>query len=140
MIPPPATSVPTKGLEGIVATESAVCTVFGDEGRLIYRGYDIHDLADHSTFEETAYLLLNGELPTRAQLKTFTGQIKVSQKVDRVVHRVIKDAPVSADPMHVLRTAVSAAVFVDPDRGDGTRTAGDPKAVRVNAHRPPLPG
>ena len=123
MIPPPATSVPTKGLEGIVATESAVCTVFGDEGRLIYRGYDIHDLADHSTFEETAHLLLNGELPTRVQLKTFTAQIKASQKVDRVVHRVIKDAPASADPMHVLRTAVSAAVFVDPDRGDDSRAA-----------------
>ena len=126
MIPPPATSVPTKGLEGIVATESAVCTVFGDEGRLIYRGYDIHDLADHSTFEETAYLLLNGELPTRVQLKTFTGQIK--------------DAPASADPMHVLRTAVSAAVFVDPDRGDDSRAAEYRKAVRLIAQLPTMLG
>ena len=140
MIPPPATSVPTKGLEGIVATESTVCTVFGDEGRLIYRGYDIHDLADHSTFEETAYLLLNGDLPTRAQLKSFTAQIKASQKLDRVVLRIIKDAPAGANPMHVLRTAVSAAVFVDPDRGDDSRAAEYRKAVRLIAQLPTMLG
>jgi len=130
----------TKGLEGVVATESAVCTVFGDEGRLVYRGYDIHDLADHSTFEETAYLLLNGDLPTRAQLKTFTAQIKASQKLDRVVLRIIKDAPAGANPMHVLRTAVSAAVFVDPDRGDDSRAAEYRKAVRLIAQVPTMLG
>ena len=130
----------TKGLEGVVATESAVCTVFGDEGRLVYRGYDIHDLADHSTFEETAYLLLNGDLPTRAQLKSFTAQIKASQKLDRVVLRIIKDAPAGANPMHVLRTAVSAAVFVDPDRGDDSRAAEYRKAVRLIAQLPTMLG
>src|SRR2546426_7751475 len=130
----------TKGLEGVVATESAVCTVFGDEGRLVYRGYDIHDLADHSTFEETAYLLLNGDLPTRAQLKTFTAQVKASQKLDRVVPRIIKDAPSGANPMQVLRTAVSAAVFVDPDRGDDSRAAEYRKAVRLIAQLPTMLG
>src|SRR5437867_2518630 len=138
MIPPPATSVPTKGLEGIVATESAVCTVFGAEGRLIYRGYDIHDLADHSTFEETAYLLLRGDLPTRDQLKEFSVAIKASQKLPKVVQRIIKDAPLTADPMNVLRTAVSASVFVDPDKGDDSPTAEYRKAVRLIAQLPTM--
>ena len=66
----------TRGLEGVVANESAICYVFGEEGRLIYRGYDINDLADHSTFEETAYLLLHGDLPTKEQLKAFIAEIK----------------------------------------------------------------
>src|SRR5437899_12765538 len=130
-MPTAAETALSRGLEGVVANESAICYVFGEEGRLIYRGYDIHDLADHSTFEETAYLLLNGDLPTRAQLKTFTAQIKASQKLDRVVLRIIKDAPAGANPMHVLRTAVSAAVFVDPDRGDDGRAAEYRKAVRL---------
>src|SRR5882672_12700297 len=93
-----------KGLEGVVATPSSICYVFGEEGRLIYRGYDINDLADHSTFEETAYLLLNGDLPTKAQLKQFSVDLKAAQRLDRVVQRVIRDAPLNANPMDVLRT------------------------------------
>jgi citrate synthase len=127
-----------RGLEGIVANESSICYVFGEEGRLIYRGYDINDLADHSTFEETAYLLLNGDLPTRAQLKEFTGQIKAAQRLDRVIHRIIRDAPPEANPMNVLRTAVSASVFVDPDRGDNSRAAEYRKAVRLIAQLPAM--
>src|SRR5882724_6975560 len=107
-----------KGLEGVVATPSSICYVFGEEGRLIYRGYDIHDLADHSTFEETAYLLLHGDLPTREQLKTFTAELKAAQKLPKIVQRILKDAPLAADPMNVLRTALSASVFADPDKGD----------------------
>jgi citrate synthase len=128
----------TRGLEGIVANESSICYVFGEEGRLIYRGYDINDLADHSTFEETAYLLLNGDLPTRAQLKEFVAAIKAAQKLDRVIQRVIRDAPSTANPMNVLRTAVSASVFVDPDRGDNSRAAEYRKAIRLIAQLPTM--
>jgi citrate synthase len=128
----------TKGLEGVVANESAVCYVFGEEGRLIYRGYDINDLADHSTFEETAYLLLRGDLPTREQLKQFTTDIKAAQKLDKVVQRVIKDAPVTASPMDVLRTAVSASVYVDSDREDASPAAEYRKAVRLIAQLPTM--
>src|SRR5712675_3631347 len=124
-------STTPKGLEGVVANQSAICYVFGEEGRLIYRGYDIHDLADHSTFEETAYLLLYGDLPTRAQLKTFITAIKAAQKLPKVVQRIIKDAPLTAEPMNVLRTAVSAAAFVDPDKGDDSPAAEHRKAVRL---------
>jgi citrate synthase len=133
--------VPTaldKGLEGVVASESSVCYVFGGEGRLIYRGYDIRDLAQHSTFEETSYLLLNGDLPSRDQLKTFIAQLKAAQKIDRTVQRVIKDAPRSADPMSVLRTAVSAAVFGDPDAHDASREAEYRKSVRLIAQLPTM--
>ena len=127
-----------RGLEGVVSNESSICYVFGAEGRLIYRGYDIHDLAEHSTFEETAYLLLNGDLPTRPQLKEFTAALKAAQKLDKVVQRVIRDAPAAANPMDVLRTAVSAAVFTDPDRGDNGREAEYRKAIRLVAQVPTM--
>ncbi|HEY6060358.1 MAG TPA: citrate synthase [Gemmatimonadales bacterium] len=132
------TAPPSRGLEGVVANDSSICYVFGEEGRLIYRGYDINDLADHSTFEETAYLLLNGDLPTRDQLKEFTAQLKASQKLDKVVQRIIRDAPTNANPMDVLRTAVSASVFVDPDRGNNGREAEHRKAVRLIAQLPTM--
>src|SRR5712691_3932341 len=127
-----------KGLEGIVANQSSICYVFGAEGRLIYRGYDISDLADHATFEETAYLLLKGDLPTRDQLKQFAADVKVAQGVDRVTQRVIKDAPLDAKPMNVLRTAVSASVFADPDQGDNSPAAEYRKAVRLIAQLPTM--
>jgi citrate synthase len=128
----------SKGLEGVVATESAICNVLGTEGRLIYRGYEVQDLAEHSTFEETAYLLLNGELPRRDQLKTFSDDLKAARKLDRVVQRVLRDAPAGAPPMSVLRTAVSAAVFTDPDAGDHSREGEYRKAVRLIAQLPTM--
>lgn len=128
----------SRGLEGVVANESSICYVFGEEGRLIYRGYDINDLADHSTFEETAYLLLKGDLPNREQLKQFSAELKAAQKLDRVVQRVIRDAPLNANPMDVLRTAVSSSVFVDPDRGNDGREAEYRKAVRLLAQLPTM--
>src|SRR5437660_2715663 len=130
----------SRGLEGVVAGESAICYVFGEEGRLIYRGYDINDLADHSSFEETAYLLLKGDLPTRDQLKQFVAEIRAAQKLDKVVQRAIKDAPARATPMDVLRTAVSAAVFTDPDRADNSPAAEYRKAVRLIAQLPTMVG
>ncbi len=132
--PPPS----AKGLEGVVANQSSICYVFGEEGRLIYRGYDIHDLADHSTFEETAYLLLRGDLPTRDQLGAFLAELKAAQKVPKVVQRVIKDAPLTAHPMNVLRTAVSASVFADADHGDESAAAEYRKAVRLIAQLPTM--
>lgn len=133
-IPP----VSVKGLDGVIANESAICYVFGQEGRLIYRGYDIQDLAEHSTFEETAYLLLRGDLPTSEQLKAFTVELKAARKPDRVVYHVIRDAPAVSNPMNVLRTAVSAAVFVDPDKGDNSPEAEYRKAVRLIAQLPTI--
>jgi citrate synthase len=127
-----------KGLEGVVANESAICYVFGEEGRLIYRGYDISDLAEHSTFEETAYLLLKGDLPTREQLREFLEELRLARKLDSVTQRVIKDAPPESHPMSVLRTAISASVFADPDRDDHSAPAEYRKAVRLIARVPTM--
>jgi citrate synthase len=132
----PTDAATPQGLEGVVANDSAICYVFGGEGRLIYRGYDINDLADHSTFEETAYLLLKGDLPTKGQLREFTADLKGAQKLSKVVQRVIRDAPLDAKPMNVVRTAVSAAVFADPDQNDNTPAGEYRKAVRLIAQLP----
>ena len=137
---PDAPPAAAKGLEGVVANDSSICYVFGGEGRLIYRGYDIGDLAEHSTFEETTYLLLKGDLPTKDALKAFTAEVKAAQKLDKVVLRIIKDAPQDAKPMNVLRTAVSAAVFTDPDRADNSPAAEYRKAVRLIAQLPAMVG
>ena len=138
MTQPAAATPRPRGLEGVAATESSICYVFGEEGRLIYRGYDVTDLAAHSTFEETAYLLLRGDLPSRAQLTQFENDLRAARKLHRVVQRVIRDAPRTADPMDVLRTAVSAAAFVDPDRGRISPDAGYRKAVRLIAQVPTI--
>ncbi|HXF94860.1 MAG TPA: citrate synthase [Gemmatimonadales bacterium] len=138
MTEPAAHTRSIRGLEGIIANESSICYVFGDEGRLIYRGYDIHDLAEHSTFEETAYLLLKGDLPSREQLQAFDEGLKTTRRLDPVVQRVIRDAPATANPMNVLRTAVSAAAFADPDSGDNSAGATWRKAVRLIAQLPTM--
>src|SRR5918996_500661 len=134
----PASPPPARGLEGVVTNESAICYVFGEEGRLIYRGYDIADLAEHSSFEETAFLLLKGALPAREQLKAFHDDLRAARRLHRVVARVIRDAPRDAGPMSVLRTAVSASAFVDPDRADNSEPAEFRKAVRLLAQVPTI--
>ena len=133
-----AAPVAAKGLDGVVANQSSVSYVFGEEGRLIYRGYDLSDLADHSTFEETAYLLLRGDLPIRDELKRFVAELKGAQRLPKVVQRAIKDAPRDAGPMSVLRTAVSAAALADPDRRDDSAAAEARKAVRLIAQMPSM--
>src|SRR3954462_8746743 len=77
-----STTLQTKGLEGVVAATSSICYIDGDRGILAYRGYDIHDLADFSTFEETCYLLWYGKLPSRDELKTFRTQLASERKLN----------------------------------------------------------
>lgn len=135
--PSTATSA-AKGLEGVVAARSAISYVDGEAGRLIYRGYDIDDLVRHSSFEETAYLLMIGRLPTRPELKEFTEQIKEAQRLDKVTLRVIKDAPAGSRPMNVLRTATSATVYTDPDKDDNSKEAELRKSIRLLAKVPTI--
>src|SRR5581483_10077245 len=104
-----------KGLEGVVATTSSICYIDGDRGVLAYRGIDIHDLADHSTFEETCYLLWFGTLPTRSQLRGLREQLAEERKLDASVINLLRQAPKHALPMDVLRTAVSSLSFYDPE-------------------------
>src|ERR1700723_4784237 len=104
-----------KGLEGIVATNSKICYIDGDRGVLAYRGIDIHELADHSNFEETCYLLWFGRLPNRDELKDLRGRLQQERHLDPAILQFLRDAPRTALPMDVLRTAVSALSFYVPD-------------------------
>jgi citrate synthase len=110
-----ATAVAAKGLEGIVAANSGICWIDGDAGVLAYRGIDIHELAEHSTFEETTYLLWHGKLPTKAELDEFSGQLAAARHLPAEIVEMLRSFPKTATPMEVLRTAVSALSFYDPD-------------------------
>jgi citrate synthase len=124
----------TKGLQDVIAGESKICFIDGDRGILAYRGIDIHDLADHSTFEETCYLLWFGKLPTRAELTAFSKQLADARVLDKAVVELMKSFPKSAAPMEVLRTATSALSFYDPDASKlKDHDANIRKAVRITA-------
>ena len=110
-----ATAVASKGLEGIVATNSRICWIDGDAGVLAYRGIDIHELASKSTFEETAYLLWNGKLPNKSELAEFSKKLTAARKLPPQIIDLLKSFPKEATPMEVLRTAVSALSFYDKD-------------------------
>jgi len=111
------------GLEDVVAGTSEICFIDGREGRLVYCGYDITELAKHSTFEETVYLLYNKRLPNKAELAVFDGQLKAFRAVPDEVLAILKALPKEIHPMAALRTAVSALGNFDPqsestDRND----------------------
>lgn len=100
-------SVPVPQLDGIIATQSSICLLSADDNRLAYRGYDVGELAEQASFEETAYLLLAGRLPTRDELGAFTRALRERRKLPGRVARLVRDAPAGADPTALLRTAVS---------------------------------
>jgi citrate synthase len=110
-----STAVASKGLEGIVAANSGICWIDGDAGVLAYRGIDIHELATHSNFEETTYLLWHGKLPTKDELATFTQKLAAARKVDPKIYDLLRSFPKDGTPMQALRTAVSALSFYDAD-------------------------
>ena len=104
-----------KGLEDVVAGKSSICYIDGHEGRLLYRGYDIADLAPQSTYEETTYLLWNGHLPTSLELKAFTEELSAKRSIPREVVSILTTLPQNCDTMDALRVGVSAlGVFDDP--------------------------
>jgi len=126
-----------KGLEGVVATNSKICYIDGDRGVLAYRGIDIHELADHSNFEETCYLLWFGKLPTRQELRELHDRLAEERKVDASIITLLRNAPRNAPrhalPMDVLRTAVSALSFFDPQEKNNDRKANVYKAIRLTS-------
>ncbi len=127
------TAVAGKGLEGIVAANSGICWIDGEAGVLSYRGIDIHDLAENSTFEETTYLLWNGMLPNQLQLREFTSQLSLARELDQRIIDMMRSFPPSASPMEVLRTTVSALSFYDADEKDNTHDANVRKAYNLTA-------
>ncbi len=110
-----ATPSVQRGLEDVVALESRICFIDGVRGRLIYQGYDIRDLAAHSTFEEVAYLLWYGRLPTAAQLADLRGRFGGLRTLPPPLVERIESMPTESTPMDVLRTSVSALALFEPD-------------------------
>ncbi len=127
------TAVAGKGLEGIIAANSGICWIDGEAGVLSYRGIDIHELAENSTFEETTYLLWNGILPNRLELREFTSQLALARSLDQRIIDMLRSFPASATPMEVLRTAVSALSFYDADEKDNSHDANVRKSYNLTA-------
>lgn len=121
------------GLEDVMAGESAISFVDGIEGELIYRGYNVHDLATSCTFEEIVYLLWNGELPNADQLATLQTELDASRPVPPEVLRIIDHFPRHVPGMAGLRTVVSMLAFFDPDATDNSPAAARRKALRLTA-------
>ena len=134
---PPATA-PSTGLRGVVVGASTVSDVVGDKGQLIYQGYDIHDLAKHSNFEEVAFLLWNKRLPKQSELDELRREIGASYRVPNEVIEVLRHTPTDADPTDVLRTAVSTLEFYDPKARDISLEASRRTAIKLTAQFPTL--
>jgi len=125
-----------KGLEGVVAGETKICFLDGIRGKLLYRGYDINDLAKYSTFEEVAYLLIYSKLPTKNELEEFSVQLKAERKVSQDVVEFLKQAPKNSHPMDVLRTAVSMLALNDKETANISIEATIRKGIRLTAQIP----
>ncbi len=122
-----------KGLEGVVATTSSICYIDGEQGVLAYRGYDIHDLADHSTFEEVCYLLWFGRLPQADELKQLKRRMAEERKLDASIIDRLRDVPKHVPPMDVLRTLVSELSYYDPEYNKNDHDANVNKAIRLTS-------
>jgi citrate synthase len=133
-----APSAASKGLEGIVAAQTAISYIDGLNGRLFYRGLDINDLAAKSTFEETTALLWYGQLPTQRQLDSFSRKFIENRLVPNEIISILLMLPKKTSPMGVLRTAVSALAAFDPETGDNSLDANVHKSIRLTAAMPTI--
>ena len=122
-----------KGLEGVVATTSSICYIDGDQGVLAYRGYDIHDLADNSTFEEVCYLLWFGRLPKADELKSLRQSLAEERKLDASVLNALELLPQHVLPMDALRTLVSMLSYYDSEFDRNDHDANIHKAIRLTS-------
>lgn len=126
------------GLRGVVAAQSTMSSVNGEQGILIYQGYNIHDLAENSNFEETVFLLWNGRLPKRDELDRLKSDLRSNYPVREEVLDMMKTFPRDSKPMDVLRTAVSALSFFDQDGKEATVESGKKAAVKLTAQFPTI--
>ena len=135
---PPKPDKPGGGLQGVIAAPSAICFIDGQAGRLVYRGYEIGDLVDNTSFEETAYLLWEGKLPTRRQLAQEKSALADAAVLPEHVQALLRTLPATMQPMDALRTAVSALGASDPDLESNEHAANRRKAVRLTAQFPAI--
>jgi citrate synthase len=133
-----ATGAAPAGLRGVVAATSSIGDVDGENGVLIYQGYNIHDLATHSTFEEVIFLLWHARLPTQEELDELKVQLRQSYELPPEVIDLMRTFPRDAEPMDVLRTAVSALDFYDKSAHETSREASLRTATRLTAQIPAI--
>jgi citrate synthase len=124
---------PSVGLEDVVIANSTITFIDGEKGILRYRGYDVNELAEKSTFEEVSYLLLYGQLPSEAQLKEFDQELKKNRSIPAEIIELLQMIPRKTDPMAWLRTGVSALSGFDPEAEDISETANIRKTIRLTA-------
>ncbi|MGN5236267.1 bifunctional 2-methylcitrate synthase/citrate synthase [Rhodococcus sp. SJ-3] len=134
------TAVPTiyKGLAGVVVDTTAISKVVPETNSLTYRGYAVQDLAAHCSFEQVAYLLWNGELPTDAELALFMQRERAERRADRSLLALVAKLPESCHPMDVVRTAISYLGAEDPAEADSTPAANRAKSLRMMAVLPTI--
>ena len=125
-----------KGLLGIVVDETTVSQVMPDINSLTYRGYAVQDLCEKCNFEEVAYLVLNGELPNKKQLKNFVKEERLDRKLSKEILSDIRKMPKKAHPMDVVRTAVSLMALEDKETKDNSANANMRKAIRIFSKTP----
>ena len=132
--PQPKAATVARGLEGIIANTTRLSDVIGDKGQLVYSGYDINDLAGKVDYKEVVYLLWKGKLPNRRELDDFTRALRAERQLPDPVIEFIKSAPKDADPMDVMRTAISMLGLYDPDiHKEATREINERRARSITA-------
>jgi len=130
--------VKARGLEGVVALESELSSIDGENGELVYRGYSIDDLAESASFEEVVHLLWKGTLPTEDELKTLQNELRSERALPAPVMDILRNAPDDAHPMAVLRTAVSSLALYDGEADAMSTPANRRKAARILAQIPTI--
>ena len=126
--------IASKGLEGIIANTTRLSDVIGDKGQLIYSGYDINALVGKVDYKEVVFLLWKGRLPNRAELEEFTRKLRAERPLPGGVIDFIKSAPKTANPMDVMRTAISMLGLYDPDMNqEATREINERRARSITA-------
>ena len=133
-----ATGAAQAGLRGVMAATSSVGDVDGENGVLIYQGYDIHDLASHATFEEVVFLLWHARLPKTSELEELKQQLRACYELPAELIALIRQFPQDADPMDVLRTAVSALDFYDKSGHETSREHALQTSTRLTAQIPAI--
>ncbi len=126
------------GLEGVTAGISTISDVIAAENRLIYRGYDIRDLAEHCEFEEVAHLILLGKLPNARELDAFKSQLYAHRELPPEVYRTLRALPQGGNPMAALQVGVAVLGMLDPKANDNSHEANLQKAIRLSASMPTL--
>ena len=132
------TTSPSSGLEGMVAGESAICSIDEEKSELRYRGYLAEELSEHATFEEVAYLLIKGELPSSQTLEAWKDELVKESILPELIFQWAKLLPPSVHPMDTLRTGVSMLGMIDPEATNLSYDANIQKTIKLLAQAPLL--